>query len=356
MRCPAVVPSPRLPMPLSRRSFCSLAAASLASRPLLGQPDHATARPDVAAIDRDRILNPADALLTAPVETLMQATAPLAGGEAQIGANDLVVEDGTAGSAQLARGAALLHFTGAVPTLAAASYLLQPEDATRATAYARRAALWLDAWLAMPATRMTPTFAVARLASDTHLPQPSGVAEGAALGEVAKAIPFLLSTGAVAEAQLNAWKQWFRELASWLDTARLAGLARDSKDHTGSAWLLLRVSCAALLNDEAGLASLRHRFRSVTLRAEIRGDGTFPHELTSETPYRNSLFNLDMLAACADLLSTHFESAWEYELQDGPGMRAAIARHVPWIANRGAWPYPADPQLFTQLPARRPAL
>ena len=85
-------------------------------------------------------------------------------------------------------------------------------------------------------------------------------------------------------------------------------------------------------------------------------DGSFPREMSSPLPYRNSLFNLDMLAGICDLLSTRFESAWDYELQDGPGMRVAIAHHFPYILSRGTWPYRADTTLFTALPLRQPSL
>jgi hypothetical protein len=37
-------------------------------------------------------------------------------------------------------------------------------------------------------------------------------------------------------------------------------------------------------------------------------------------------------------------------------MRIAIAKLVPFIGNRGVWPYRADSAFFTQLPLRRPAL
>jgi hypothetical protein len=63
-----------------------------------------------------------------------------------------------------------------------------------------------------------------------------------------------------------------------------------------------------------------------------------------------------MLAGICDLLSTRFESAWEYELQDGPGMRVAIAHHFPFIANRNSWPYRADSTRFNELPLRQPSL
>ena len=81
--------------------------------------------------------------------------------------------------------------------------------------------------------------------------------------------------------------------------------------------------------EASALAELRHRFRTVTLRAQMVADGTFPHELVSETPYRDSLFNLDMLAGICQLLSTRFENVWDYSLDDGPGMRSAIATTFP---------------------------
>jgi hypothetical protein len=108
--------------------------------------------------------------------------------------------------------------------------------------------------------------------------------------------------------------------------------------------------------DDAALTTLRQRYKTVTIRAQITANGTFPHELTTANPYRLSLFNLDMLAAVCQLVSTRFESAWDYDLQDGPGMRAAIARHFPYIKDRGAWPYMAYATHFNDLPIRQPSL
>jgi hypothetical protein len=88
----------------------------------------------------------------------------------------------------------------------------------------------------------------------------------------------------------------------------------------------------------------------------MTANGNFPHEVTTPDPYRNSLFNLDMLAVICDLLSTRFESVWDYELQDGPGMRSAIAYHFPFMQSRNSWPYPSDASHFTALPLRQPSL
>src|ERR1019366_5312425 len=108
--------------------------------------------------------------------------------------------------------------------------------------------------------------------------------------------------------------------------------------------------------ESAAMDALRHRYKSITLRAQIASDGTFPHELISATPFRDSLFNLDLMAAICYLLSTRFESLWDYQLEDGPGMRSAIAYHFPFIANRARWPFRADATHFDQLPGRRTSL
>jgi hypothetical protein len=109
-------------------------------------------------------------------------------------------------------------------------------------------------------------------------------------------------------------------------------------------------------SDDRPLTLLRHQYKTVTIRAQIIADGVFPQELMTLNPYRNSLFNLDMMAAICLLLSTRFESVWDYDLQDGPGMRSVVARHYPFIQNRGTWPYRADATHFNDLPLRRPSL
>jgi hypothetical protein len=78
--------------------------------------------------------------------------------------------------------------------------------------------------------------------------------------------------------------------------------------------------------------------------------------ISSPNPYRDCLLNLDLLCLACELMTTRFDNPWEFELQDGPGLRAAIAFHYPAIANRAVWPYPADLAHFKDLPGRRISL
>jgi len=332
-------------MHTTRRRFCSQTAALLftaqlpAQTPAAGTPS----RPNVAVIDHDRILSAADRFLPqapAPLTTLPASQSPGP-------PNDYYSEPNTF----TAHRDAIVSLAHIVPALTSAYVLTKDER------YARQAVAHLRAWFISPETSMTPNLDYAQVVPPAKLGRPEGLIEAVHLAEVAQSIPFLSTSEALPPADLEALTKWFTEYLDWLNSSRNAGLARDSRDHNGSSWLLQAAACARLnLKNDTPLTTLRHHFRTSTIRAQITFDGSFPRELTTPNPYRNSLFNLDMLAAACDLLSTRFESVWDYELQDGPGMRVAVARLFPFISHRGSWPYKADSAFFTELPLRRPAL
>ena len=372
-------------MRLTRRSFCSKSAVALLSPHLLRSQSRTAANPapapsatahvDVAAVDHDRIL-------TAAALYLDQAPAPLTSFPASASpgtSHDFYSEGELPGKDAVnmpsftAHSDALLNFSIQASALTAA-YVL-----TGDARYAVHAATHLRAWFADPATRMTPNLPYASMIPGNPASRFEGILETVHLAEVAQAVSFLTHNDALSPQDLAAVYAWFAAYLEWLGSARVALLARDQRSHHGTSWLLQAAAFARLApepnagirkpspptaqhyqtespNEVIGLINLRHQFRTVTLRAQIAAEGGFPRELSSPLPYRNSLFNLDMLAGICDLLSTRFESAWEYELQDGPGMHVAIAHHFPYIAHRGAWPYHADSDHFTALPLRQPSL
>jgi hypothetical protein len=335
-------------------------------------PSGTATRPDVAAIDHDRILTSAERFLGQPPTPLTSLRSERSPGSTHDYYSEAEPTSDSAGSPNIktktappppftAHRDALFTLGLAAPALTAA-YVLTGEDR-----YASHAVTHLHAWFIDPETRMIPRLDYAQVAQAGG--RFEGILETLPLVEIAQAIPFLASSSAFTEASLSALHWWFADYLRWLTEPqdsgpRLAALARDRKDHHGSSWLLQAAAYATLTapegtapkSEDNALEALRHRFHSVTLRAQIAPDGSFPHELPSATPYRDSLFNLDMLAAVCLLLSTRFESVWEYELEDGPGMRSAIAYHFPFIADRTAWPFRADASHFDQLPGRRASL
>lgn len=332
-------------METTRRLFCSQATALLLSIRLPAQipsTGASTTRPNVAVIDHDRILTAANGFIRRSPTPLTALPAPDSPGTPR---------DYYSGPDFTSHRDALLSLAHIVPALTAA-YVLTKEER-----YAQQAVAHLRAWFISSETSMTPKMEYAQVIPPAKTGSPAGIIEAVHLAEVAQSIQFLSNSEALSSADLESIYQWFTGYLDWLNNSRNAGLARDSRDHNGSSWLLQAAACARLnLKDDQPLTTLRHQFRSSTIRAQITFDGSFPHELTTPDPYRNSLFNLDMLAGCCELLSTRFENVWNYELQDGPGMRVAVARLFPFIAQRRAWPYRADSAFFNELPLRRPAL
>ena len=379
----------------TRRVFClsgltglTAAAASVAGAraPLLGQSRSST-HPDVARIDHDRILAAATKRLAEPVTPITSFAAPRSGGDANdfySEPEDFFPDPASAAKAWVRRATvpgnpvavnpeaftahrdAVYRFGSTVAALTAAFVV------TNDPKYAARAAAHLRAWLVTPTTRMKPALDFAqRIPNAAGTLRFEGVIETVPLAEVARAIKFLVRSskwgagepgaGEMAAGDLAAIHAWFAEYARWLNESRAGGLARDQPDQHGSSWLF---QCAAyadanvigFTSDDSALDALRHRFRTVTLRAEINALGVFPHCVATANPYRNALLNLDLLAGACELLTTRFENPWDYELQDGPGLRSAIAFHFPFLLNRSQWPYPADSTHFKDLPGRRAAL
>jgi hypothetical protein len=298
-------------MSLSRRTFLVSSGAAAARCGRLGFGQYAVGetstvtRLDLAKIDRERDLAMAAvALARTPVPTTDPASE------------------------------AFLQMTLDVPALAAAAQI----DDQNSLKYAAKAAATLGAWFGK--------------AAKLEISGWEDLIGFAALAEVAVSLAFLpIDAGVVDET-----KAWFRQYLGFLTGSEEAGLARDAKDRNGASWLLQVAAFAKLLGEDAQLEQVRVRYRHATLRAEIHADGFFPGDLKSTNPFRNSLMHLDLLAGVCVLGSTRFESLWEVELQDGPGMRAAVARHVPYMARPETWPYPADSAHFGELPGRRPVL
>lgn len=377
-----------LPSALGNAQYLESAGKSSSPGPVPSRL-HPT-RPDVAAIDRDAILTTAARLLSAfPTQPLPRTLTSVVNPRSAGTRNDYSSEpeefypDPTAGPestwlppptdvpsrkpnpAAFTAHRDLLQQAGyAIATLTAAFVL------TGDTQYSTAAAASLRAWFVTPSTRMNPSLTYAQTIpfappqlrlTNPREGRPEGVAEAVPLAEIAQSIPFLATSTALTASEITGVKAWFASYLDWLSTSRLGGLARDHKDHIASAWLLQSSACAhlntvGLTSDDSTLAGLRHHLYTSTLRAQISPEGFFPHEVTSANPYRNSIFNLDLLAAACDLLSNRFESAWMHELPEGPSMRVALAWHAPFIANRAAWPYPADPEYFALLPSRPASL
>ena len=314
---------------LTRRQFTLTAAAALATTRLHAQSTGAHA--DVAAIEHDYILASAKQALAEGGETVLRPD----------DANFFTDPANPAKLRKLATKIAALT----------AGYLLDHTER-----YAMRAESLLDNWLD-PVTESGPhRMNIAPFRSEATLPSRDRIVDLIGLAEIARASSFLADFGTSGEAAIAPLNQWLADALTWLNTDPQARLARDTKDHRASAWLFITAALARATRNEAQLDQLRLRFRKPTLRNQIVADGRFPQEIATDNPFRNSLFNFDLLAGACQLLSSPFDDLWNYELPDGPGIRSVAAFLYPLIREPRHWPFVADAQNFHDLPGRRPGL
>jgi len=271
---------------LTRRHFLAASASTLIAAQLRAQSS-----PDVAAIERTRILAAAPAALNAKPATLPDLSTTIA-------------------------------------TLTAA-FLLTKDDQ-----YAKHALAHLNAL-----TGIKPTEDILTL-----IP----------IAELAVAFRFLVDSAS--SSQLSKLDEWFLGIKLFLNADPEMTLARDRHDHRASAWLLVSSAIARYQRDDTTLDACRRIFRKPTLRNQINATGQFPEELATPNPYRNTLFNFDLLCGVCQLLASPFDLLWDYELIDGIGLRVVAAALYPVIADRNKWPAVSDAEHFHDLPGRRPGL
>jgi hypothetical protein len=113
---------------------------------------------------------------------------------------------------------------------------------------------------------------------------------------------------------------------------------------------------ARLVRDEQRLATTRRFFKETLIPQQMAADGSFPRELGRTKPYGYSLFQLDVMAMVAEVLSTPRDNLWTFTTSDGRGMRRALEFMYPFIKDKSAWPKPPDVMHHDAWPVRHPAL
>ncbi len=222
--------------------------------------------------------------------------------------------------------------------------------------YAAKAADHLRAWFVTPATRMNPNLEFAQAVHGRSTGRNFGIIDTLHLVEVARATTVLQPAAALTPVEMRSVTQWFSEYLSWLTTSERGRQERDTKNNHSTTWLMQAAEFARLTGNREVSDDCRTRLRTIIIPRQIAPDGSFPLELARTKPYSYSLFNLDAIATCSQILSTPSDDLWTFQTADHRGIRNAIEFMVPFIRDKGAWPYKHDVEHFDELPVRQPSL
>lgn len=324
------------------------------------------AAPDVAAIDRVRILKAADAALALEPITITAFRAELSEGDG----NDFysngdywwpdpskpdglpyIRRDGKSNPNNFtAHRICVNQLRNAVAALGAA-YRVTGEDR-----YAAKSADLLRVFFLDPDTRMHPQLDFAQAIPGRTPGRGIGIIDTLHLIEIPPAIETMADSPAFPPAILAGLKQWFRDYTHWMLTSKNGRKEADTKNNHAVAYWLQIASFARFTGDEKSLAECRWRFKEVFVPDQMAQDGSFPLELKRTKPYAYSIFQLDNMATLCQVLSTPEDNLWEFELPDGRGIRKAMAYLYPYLADKSTWPLDPDVQSWDGWPARQPSL
>ena len=361
------LPSKRWTCP-TRREFCvsaSLAAAALRVPRLAFGKELKADIPDLAKMDRQRILRAAEGYLHELPITITAFPSPRSAGgprdyfsegdywwpDPQNPSGPYIRRDGMSNPDNFtAHRHALIRLSLQVPALTAAWRL------TRDPRYAAHAAKHLRAWFLDAATLMHPNLQYSQAIHGLATGRGTGIIDTIHLVEVVRSIPFLEHSGALAPAELRGLRAWFATYLGWMTTSKNGKEERDAKNNHGTCWLMQASEFAAFTANRELSEFSRRRFKEVLVPEQIAADGSFPRELSRTKPYGYCLFNLDAMATVCQILSTPDDNLFSYTLPDGRGFAMAMAFMFPFIADKKSWPYPNDVEYFADWPVRQPSL
>jgi len=357
---------------LSRREFCAAAGLSAAAGLAAAAAQFAAFGkgagrdvPDVAKIDRHRILRAADRYLHEQPITITSYSSPRSAG----GVHDYFSEadyfwpdpknptgpyiehDGLSNPDNFtAHRHALMRLSLQVPALAAAALL------THERRYAAHAAKHLRAWFLDPATMMNPNLQYSQAVHGLNTGRGTGIIDTIHLVEVVRSIPAIERAGALSLAEISQLKKWFSDYLVWMTTSENGQKERDAKNNHGTCWIM-QVSQFASFTDANDLTDFcRARFKELIVPDQIAADGSFPLELRRTKPYGYCIFNLDVMSTVCQILSTPEDNLFSFALPDGRGFAKAMAFMFPFIVNKSTWPHPPDVEYFQYWPIRQPSL
>lgn len=352
---------------ISRRSFCHASIATLAglaATKLSWSANRAkNGSSDLGSFERTGILTAANQYLKEAPVTVTSASSPRSAG----GKHDYFSEgdywwpdpkdpngpyiqrDGMSNPHNFtAHRHALIRLGGQVPALTAAWIV------SRDRRYADHAVKHLRAWFLNSDTLMNPNLQYAQAIHGRTTGRGTGIIDTIHLVEVARSLPHLCKSEALADDEEKGIKDWFAKYLNWLATSKNGQDERDAKNNHGTWWVAQTAAFADLTGNDEVTAYCRERFKTVLIPHQVAADGSLPEELRRTKPYNYCLFNLAGYSTICQVLSNKQENLFAFALPDGRGFAKAMAWMFPYIQNKASWPHPPDVEYFQYWPIREP--
>ena len=225
------------------------------------------------------------------------------------------------------------EFSRDIQTLSLAYYFLEDER------YAEHAIHLLNDWFLNPKTLMNPHLEYAQAVLGRNHGKSTGIIDTRDLMYVLDSMELLKVSSAFTPELAQGLERWFTQFLDWLRTSEHGKHEGEAPNNHG-AWYQAQVMRIALyLGDEKLAREKLEHVRDNLIPVQIVPDGTQPQELARTNSFHYSLFNLMALGTIARMGESLDEDLWNYETEDGCGMRKAAEFLLPYVTGPAAWPH-----------------
>ena len=211
------------------------------------------------------------------------------------------------------------------------------------------------AWFIDGQTRMNPHLLYAQAIHGVTPGRGIGIIDTVHLIEVAQSLIRLEEAGALPQDILDGAKAWFDSYLDWMTTHKNGKDEMNAANNHGTCWAGQVAAFAKFTGRQELMDFCADRFKKVFLPRQMADDGSFPLELRRTKPYGYSLFNLDAMACLAQILSTPEDDLWTYTTPEGHNLRKGLDFLLPYVQDKGAWPYAPDVMYWEEWPVAQPA-
>lgn len=219
--------------------------------------------------------------------------------------------------------------------------------------YAAKATEFLRVWFIDPETRMNPNFECAAALPGVYNGMAIGIIFGAQLVNFLDHIQLLTLSDSWTETDNNILKKWFKDYNGWLLTSKF-GIEESRAKNNHITWYLAQIAAGAIYNGDVELAKQMidkgkiQLFEQISMHSTEFPDGSMPHEIKRNQSFLYSLFGLEGFCALAGCGKAIGYDLWQYETEDGRGLKAAFQFLTPYLLEKQPWPYQSliDPKLL----------
>ena len=219
--------------------------------------------------------------------------------------------------------------------------------------YAEQAAHLLRVWFLNPETRMNPNLNFGQAIPGKTEGRGIGIIETRSFSELVDAIGLIELSAAWTEDDQIALQAWMKEYLHWLLNSQ-HGRQSEGNGNNHTSWFYTQTIALALFTEQNELAAqLAGRGAAPVIDAQLKEDGSQPHELARTKSWNYSVMNLQAIFYFS-LLSAHVgKDYWHYVSQDEASVQKALDFLVPYATGKKEWTYTQisefEPQKMIEL-------